>query len=78
MDICIHKPRYSQQFRDPATSKTVLIPTRIDKKTEGRFVLWEDIQSAFKNASYVTHDGEVVLFMVDDSFKQYVLHLNGV
>ncbi|KAF9366391.1 hypothetical protein BGX34_003348 [Mortierella sp. NVP85] len=69
MDICVHEPRYSQQFRDLATSKTVLIPTRVDKKTEGRFVLWEDIQTAFKNASYVTHDGEVVLFMIDDNFK---------
>lgn len=62
--------RHSQAFRDPSTFKTVLIPTRLDKKTKERFILWEDIRATFKNVDYIMHEGEVVLFMVDDNFKQ--------
>jgi hypothetical protein len=70
METSAAKPTPSQKFKDPFTSKTVLIPTRIDKKTDERFVLWEDIQATFENASYITNNGEVVLFMVDDNLNQ--------
>ncbi|KAK3829188.1 MAG: hypothetical protein J3Q66DRAFT_324578 [Benniella sp.] len=69
METSAVKTTYPQQFRDPFTSTTVLIPTRFDKRTEERFILWEDIQATFKDANYATYDGEVVLFTVDDNFK---------
>ncbi|KAK3829187.1 MAG: hypothetical protein J3Q66DRAFT_410698 [Benniella sp.] len=72
MESTAAKPTPSQRFKDPFTSKTVLIPTRIDKKSGERFVLWEDIQATFKSASYITNDGEVVLFMVDDNFNHLI------
>jgi hypothetical protein len=62
--------KHSQEFRDPFTSRTVIIPTRLDKKTDERFILWKDIQAVFKDANYIMHDNEVVLFMVDDKFEQ--------
>lgn len=70
--------RHSQAFRDVSTSAIVLIPTRLGKKTEERFVLWKDILAIFNNAHYITHDNEAVLFMVDDNFEQQALRINSV
>jgi len=58
---------YSQAFRDVSTSRTELIPTRFNKKTEERFILWKDIMTVFKNAERIKFDNEAVVFMIDEN-----------
>ncbi|KAK3829256.1 MAG: hypothetical protein J3Q66DRAFT_383814 [Benniella sp.] len=58
---------YSQAFRDVSTSRTELIPTRFNKKTEERFILWKDILTVFKNAERIKCDNEAVVFMIDEN-----------
>jgi hypothetical protein len=58
-----------QEFRDPSTCKTVLIPTRFDNRTGEHIILWRDIQSRFKNAECIMLGDELVLSLVDDKFE---------
>ncbi|KAG0242410.1 hypothetical protein BGX31_000332, partial [Mortierella sp. GBA43] len=61
-----------QSFRDPSTSRTVLIRTHLNKDTDERFVLWKDIQAIFPHTKYILHDNKAVQLMLDDNFEELI------
>ena len=60
----------SQAFRARLSSETTLIPTRHDSKSGQRIVLWKDVLRCYKNAEYVRHGQEMVLFLTTDEFEE--------
>ncbi|KAF9425889.1 hypothetical protein BGZ76_003030 [Entomortierella beljakovae] len=58
----------SQIFRESSSTQTVNIPAR--PSDDGEYIiLWDDILLTFPNASRVLNGENVVLFLVDKSFK---------
>ncbi|KAF9981658.1 hypothetical protein BGZ65_003708 [Modicella reniformis] len=62
----------TQSFQNRLTGEAVDIPTVIYPKTGGCIVLWENIQSGFKNAESILNTKSLVPFMKDDNLKQII------
>jgi hypothetical protein len=60
----------SQAFRAQSHSKVIAIPTRHDTKSNQRVVRWKDIQQCFKDAQYVIHGNDAVVFLTDDDLEE--------
>jgi hypothetical protein len=68
---------YHQGFRvvsasssTPTGYSTIFIPSKLDKKTGERIVLWGNIQREIKNANRVRNGNTSVVFMTDDDFEE--------
>jgi len=53
------------------------ITPRFDKKSGEYILLWNDILRIFKDAQYVLRGTEVINFMVNDDFEEYVDYRGG-
>jgi hypothetical protein len=68
--------KYLQGFRvvsaesTPIGHSTIFIPSKPDKKTGERIVLWRDIQREFKNADRIRDGNTSVVFTTDDDFEE--------
>ncbi|KAF9105641.1 hypothetical protein BGX27_009541 [Mortierella sp. AM989] len=51
------------------TSKTVSIKPRFDRRSGEHFILWRDVQAAFKNSTHAQQGDTAVSFLVDDDFE---------
>ncbi|KAK3820207.1 MAG: hypothetical protein J3Q66DRAFT_439243 [Benniella sp.] len=56
----------------PTSQSTIFIPSKPDKKTGERIVLWRDIQREIKNADRIRNGNTSVVFMTDDDFEELI------
>ncbi|KAK3820222.1 MAG: hypothetical protein J3Q66DRAFT_439253 [Benniella sp.] len=70
---------YHQGFRvvsasssTPTSQSTIFIPSKPDKKTGERIVLWRDIQREIQNANRIRNGNKSVVFMTDDDFEELI------
>ncbi|KAF9359961.1 hypothetical protein BGX34_008033 [Mortierella sp. NVP85] len=62
----------SQAFQSRSSSNVIAIPTRHDPKSGQHVVRWKDIQQCFKDAQYVLHEGQAVMFLTDDDLEDLI------
>ncbi|KAF9347445.1 hypothetical protein BGX34_003138, partial [Mortierella sp. NVP85] len=70
---------YHQGFRivsasssTPTGHSIVFVPSKPDKKTGERIILWRDIQREIKNADRIRNGNKSVVFMTDDDFEELI------
>ena len=70
---CAAESEQLQAFRDPSTSRRVIIPARFDEKTGKHVILWREIQVMFKDAEHIvlrdTDSDTLVPFLLDDNLE---------
>jgi hypothetical protein len=59
-----------QAFQPRSSSNVIAIPTRHDPKSGQYVVRWKDIQQCFKDAQYVLHEGQAVMFLTDEDLEE--------
>ncbi|KAG0314807.1 hypothetical protein BGZ99_007845 [Dissophora globulifera] len=61
-----------QQFHSIPSNGIAAIRTRFDEKTAQYFILWNEIQLAFKDAQCVADGSALVPFMIGDDLKELI------
>lgn len=59
-------PHVYQKFRSKDGKALNSLPTQLCIESDARYLLWNEVQSAFKDVNHLEVSGSRILFMIDE------------